>query len=58
MPMYVPVTSSRETGRETVRAFSSWFSQVQRQQAVVMSTVPVMDEPPVCTLTKATGLSG
>jgi len=58
MPMFVPVTAASETGKSEKRELSSWFSQVQRQQPVVTSPVPVMAEPPSCTLTKATGVSG
>ncbi len=58
MPMFVPVTAARETGKSERRDLSSWFSQVQRQQSVAMSPIPVMAEPPSCTLTKATGVSG
>lgn len=58
MPMFVPVTAASETGKSEKRALSSWFSQVQRQQPVVMSAIPVMSESPSCTLTKAVGTSG
>lgn len=31
MPMFVPLTASRETGLEEMRNFSAWLSQVRRQ---------------------------
>ncbi|WP_370603543.1 hypothetical protein [Citrobacter braakii] len=55
MPMFVPLTASRETGREEMRDLSAWFSQVRRQQS--LHTVPVMSEPPTTKLTKATGMA-
>lgn len=60
MPMFIPVTAANETGKSEKRELSSWFSQVQRQQPVMMSAIPVMAEgdAPLCTLTKATGVSG
>ncbi|QPN37186.1 hypothetical protein I5080_06605 [Salmonella enterica] len=57
MPMFVPLTASRETGREEMRDLSAWFSQVRRQQSLNIRPVPVMSEPPATTLTKATGMA-
>ncbi|ECL2125344.1 SGNH/GDSL hydrolase family protein [Salmonella enterica subsp. enterica] len=57
MPMFIPVRNSAATGHETRRDFSSWFSQVQRQQSQNTGPVPVMSEPPTTTLTKATGMA-
>ncbi|EDS3395410.1 SGNH/GDSL hydrolase family protein [Salmonella enterica] len=57
MPMFVPLTASRETGREEMRDLSAWFSQVRRQQPLNTGPVPVMSEPPAIRLTKATGMA-
>ncbi|EBO9197793.1 hypothetical protein R259_23245, partial [Salmonella enterica] len=57
MPMFVPLTASRETGREEMRDLSAWFSQVRRQQSLNIRPVPVMSEPPATTLTKAAGMA-
>ncbi|MEG0205482.1 MAG: SGNH/GDSL hydrolase family protein [Citrobacter sp.] len=57
MPMFVPLTASRETGREEMRDLSAWFSQVRRQQSLHTGPVPVMSEPPTTKLTKATGMA-
>ncbi|WP_218070395.1 SGNH/GDSL hydrolase family protein [Escherichia coli] len=58
MPMFIPVTAASETGKSEKRELSSWFSQVQRQQPVTLSAITVMaDDAPLCTLTKATGVS-
>lgn len=57
MPMFVPLTASRETGREEMRDLSAWFSQVRRQQPLNTGPVSVMSEPPAIRLTKATGMA-
>ncbi|SUY95337.1 Uncharacterised protein [Citrobacter freundii] len=57
MPMFIPVRGAAATGDSYLRDFSSWFSQVQRQQPLNIETIPVMLEPPITTLTKATGMA-
>ncbi|ECG1598473.1 hypothetical protein DU121_23355, partial [Salmonella enterica subsp. salamae] len=57
MPMFIPVRRAAATGDIKRREFSSWFSQVQRQQSLNTGPVPVMSEPPATTLTKAAGMA-
>lgn len=58
MPMLNQTLAAASTGKDQPRELSSWFSQVERLNQITLTPRPVMANPPVQTLTKATGVSG